>query len=420
VLALRLYARFLPLRAACAAALLFAVLPVHAEAVASIVGQAELLSALALLALMLLVSGASAPTRGRCVQAALLSAVALAAKEGGVTAPFLALAVAWTVPAQRRNATRWATAALAGTGVLLAARLLVLGTLGGELANPVFRGASLVTRLSVALSMLPRSLAMLTLPVPPAIDDVPTLEAIQHPALLPIVLGVGLVGAALVALWRHRRHPTAATLGMCIAAATLAPTANLFFASGVVLSGRTHYASSIGAGLVLGAVLAAAMGGRWLWMRRAVPYVVATVGVWAFVVTWREVPVWRDTNAVGAAMVARQPDDYRSYRALAYSARDGGRPAEAIVHFRAAITRFPAEPEMLTDGAAVALQLHDTVTATAWLRLAVATSPRAVRARTRLFGILRARGDTAAAQQLLRDGLRESPGQRTWHALLAE
>jgi Flp pilus assembly protein TadD len=118
-------------------------------------------------------------------------------------------------------------------------------------------------------------------------------------------------------------------------------------------------------------------------------------------------------------MQARHPDDYRSYLHLAYTARDSGRDVEAIEHFRAAAARFPGDPEMLTDGATVALRLRDTVTARAWLERAVAVSPRAARARTRLFGVLLARGDSAAARRLLVEGLEREPGQRAWAALLA-
>jgi hypothetical protein len=46
-------------------------------------------------------------------------------------------------------------------------------------------------------------------------------------------------------------------------------------------------------------------------------------------------------------------------------------------------------------------------------------SPRAARARTRLYTILRARGDTSGARRLLVDGLRLEPQQRTWAASLA-
>ena len=118
-------------------------------------------------------------------------------------------------------------------------------------------------------------------------------------------------------------------------------------------------------------------------------------------------------------MVARRPDNYRGHEFLAYAARDAGRFEQSIAHFGQAIALFPRDAEMLTDAATVALRLRESVRATRWLETAVRVSPRSARARTRLFALARARGDTAHAYALLRDGLRQEPGQRTWTALLA-
>ncbi|MGA9837592.1 MAG: tetratricopeptide repeat protein [Gemmatimonadaceae bacterium] len=416
ILLRRLYARFVAPGAALAGALLFAVLPVHAEAVAAVVGQAELISALALVALLLLVTADAPPTLRRLGVAALLAAAAIAGKEGGVTAPFLVLAAAWTLARQRRHATRWATAALVGVCTLLAARLMVLGTFGGDAANPVFRETSVWTQWQIATAMLPRAALMMVLPIPPAIDYVPMLAAIQHPAWGPIALGLVLVGLVLVALMRHRETPTAVTFGIILTAALIAPTANLLFPSGVVLDARTLYAPSIGTGLLM-AVLLTTFHRR---APRATPALVATFALAAAATAWREAPVWHDTQTVVATMVTRHPDDYRGYLHLAEMARARGRPADAVTYYRAAIARYPAEPEMLTDAATIALHLHDTTTAVSWLQAAVVGSPRAARARTRLYGVWRAQGKLADARRLLLDGLAQEPSQRTWSALLTE
>ena len=88
-------------------------------------------------------------------------------------------------------------------------------------------------------------------------------------------------------------------------------------------------------------------------------------------------------------------------------------------HFARAIDLFPGDAELLTDAAAVALRMRDSTTAERWLTIAVQGSPRAARARTRLYTILRVRGDTSGARRLLVDGLRLEPEQRSWVALLA-
>jgi Flp pilus assembly protein TadD len=146
---------------------------------------------------------------------------------------------------------------------------------------------------------------------------------------------------------------------------------------------------------------------------------VAVVCVMSAAVDAREVRVWHDTPSVIAAMVARRADNYRGHELLAYSVRDAGDDRGALPHFAQAIALFSGDAELLTDGAVVALRVRDTSTAEHWLMAAVQGNPRAARARTRLYTILRARGDTSGARRLLIDGLRLEPQQRTWAASLA-
>ncbi|HEY2064318.1 MAG TPA: hypothetical protein VGG84_00050, partial [Gemmatimonadaceae bacterium] len=371
VLLARLLARFVAPSAAIVGALFFAVLPVHAESVASVVGRAELLSALSMVALMLLVTGDTPPARRERMLAALLGALALASKEGGVVAPALGLAAAWLRPAQRPYAARWALSTAVGTLALLAARLMVLGTFGGDLANPVFRITTTDERIRIALSMIPRSAAMLVLPVRPAIDYVPTLDQLTNLSPLMIVLGVGLVAAVTLAMVQHFRRPSAIGLGAWILGATFMPTANLLFPSGVVLTGRTLYAPSMGVALLIAVVAVRLRGVRFAPASTAAAAMLLLVASW---VTWHESAVWRSTASVVAEMQRRHPDDYRSFAQLAWTARDAGHDAEAVRQFREAARRLPGDPEMLTDAATVALRLHDTVTARAWLEQAVAVS----------------------------------------------
>jgi hypothetical protein len=238
--------------------------------------------------------------------------------------------------------------------------------------------------------MLPRAAAMLVLPLAPVIDYAPTLAEIQQPSPLLVALGACLVAVAIVAFIQHLRRPNAVTLGITIVAATIAPTSNLLFASGVVLAPRTLYAPSIGAGLVVGSMLA------WLWTTRArvvLPYAVTALAVSAFLITWREVPVWRSSRTALLAMGEHQPDSYRVPMFWGYVALREGRDADALAQFRIAAGRFPLDHELLTDAAGVALRAQDTTQAIAWLREALKARPRSTRARSQLAAILRACGE---------------------------
>ena len=265
------------------------------------------------------------------------------------------------------------------------------------------------------MSWLPRTAAMLLLPVTPAVEEVPALAAVQSPDLGLVALGIVLLVAIMVLVLRHARRPTMATLGACILATTIAPTSNLLFAEGA-LTARTLYSPSLGAAMMAGALVA------WVATTRArtlvVPALTAVCALGALM-TWRETRVWRDTPSVITTMITRRPDNYRGHELLAYAARDAGRLDESVAHFGHAIALFPRNAELLTDAATVALRTHDSTTAVQWLETALGVSPRSARARTRLFAITRARGDSARAREILRTGLRLEPGQRTWVALLA-
>jgi len=415
ILLTRLLTRFASPRSAVVVSLVFAVLPVHAEAIASVVGRAELLAAMAMVGAMLIASGDEPPTAWRRVGMALLGAAALASKEVGIAAPVLVMAAAGTKPETRKYAGTWGASSLVGTLALLAARVGVLGTFGGDAANPVFRGMSAVHRIVVALALVPRSAAMLFLPVAPAIDFVPATTQIANPSWIFVSLGLLATLGALALVALHVRRPNLATLGACVLVATAAPTANLLFASGVVLDGRTLYAPSIGAMLMVAYAIDVLEGTR---ARDLAALSAVVLAAACAAISWNEMPVWRSNDAMIATMIRRQPQDYRSYMYLAYAARDAGNDEQSLGRFREAIARFRRDSEMLTDAATVALRVKDTTTAKDWLRAAIDANPRAARARTRLVGVLRAQGDSTRARELLVGGLALEPDQRQWRLML--
>jgi hypothetical protein len=96
VLVLLLAKRLLPPAAALAAALLFAVHPVHVEAVANLVGRAEVLATLFTVAAALLyLEWGERPTPLRGAGVLLLVLLGLGSKESAFAAPALLLVVDW-------------------------------------------------------------------------------------------------------------------------------------------------------------------------------------------------------------------------------------------------------------------------------------------------------------------------------------
>lgn len=411
-------ARWLPRGAAVVAMVVFAIHPVHVEAVSTAVGRAELLCAAMLLQLILLATRDAPPTAAARAVAALLAALALASKETGVVAPAIALLGAWASPTQRRAAWQWGSAALAGVVPMLLVRVIVLGTIGGDVPHPALTVGSWLVRERLALATAVQALGALVLPLAAPIDVAPTLEHASAASWGQAAIGLVIVGIVGVLVVFHFRRPTLTTLAVGIAAVTLAPTANLLFASGVVLAGRTLYSPSIGVALLAGVVASVAYaGGR---RARWGTGVLAAWAVVAVIVTTRDMAIWRTSDGIAATMLTRQPDNFRGHTYAAELARDRRDLVTAVGHYRTAIVLFPRERYLLYSAAAAALDVGDTTTAATWLEDAVRIAPNHWQARTRLVKVMTARADTIRARALLDDGLRLDPGQQTWRAMRAQ
>ncbi len=418
----RLALRFLSTEGALVAGLVFALAPAHVEAVSTAVGRAELLSGIFILLALLLCTTERESTPARRLALAALSALALASKEVGVIAPAVVLAATWLSDTQRRRAWEWTMAAIAGVVPMLLARLIVLRTLTGDLPHPAFRITGLAGREAIAFATLPRTIVYLFLPITAPVDVAPTLSQVRDPNLLFVGAGVTLAVLGVVVLVAHFRRPSPFTLGAWIVAAGISPTANILFASGVVLAGRGLYAPSIGAALCCGAVVSTV----WSWSaRRAVRLAVfGAAGVWLLIgaaVSVTRIGMWRNRERLVNTMVAIEPDSYRSHYFAAALEAERGRPGFALEHYRAGMSLFPSDVMFDTDAARAAVIAGDTTLAIQWLTDAVSTSAEhSFLARTRLALLLRARGDSAAALRVVRDGLAVLPDQRIWRDMLAQ
>jgi len=138
-------ARWLPALAAAAAGLLFAWHPVHVEAVANLVGRAELLVAVGILGAVL------AARRRWWIVALACAALAMFSKEHGVIAGVVILLDKWLQPADDPPypAGFWIALGVVTLGYLAA--WFAVGWAGENDAAAVFYGRSTLGRLAVAL-----------------------------------------------------------------------------------------------------------------------------------------------------------------------------------------------------------------------------------------------------------------------------
>ncbi|HEV2062921.1 MAG TPA: hypothetical protein VGS00_00035 [Thermoanaerobaculia bacterium] len=265
----------LPPPGSCAAALLFAVHPIHVEAVTSIVGRGEIQAAV--FVLLYLGSALRVGERRKTAFALGLALVSYAAgvltKEGAAVAPALAFLL-FLARAEGGLASRvrfafargWPLYAASGAALLgiFALRARVLGgALRGpatsiyELENPLAPLPALA-RIGNAAVVLVRYAGRVLVPLGLSADE----SAWSLPVLAlrsPIVIGaiVLFAAAAAASLWRLPAARCAA-FGFLFFCVAFLPTANVLFPIGTVFAERLAYLPSAGLCLVLGALLAGA------------------------------------------------------------------------------------------------------------------------------------------------------------------
>lgn len=347
VLVWRLARELMSASAAVIAAALFAVHPVHVEAVANVVGRLECMAAVFVL-------GALLAHRASSWLAIPFFALGLLSKENAIVA--VALIVANDVlltPAPNARRKRL----YAAYGLVVAAYVATLAVVFQDRPLRVMSGTlahlSFVDRLWTVASVIPHYVRLLLAPAALSAD----YEAQVIPAAHGISAagGVGLLlmtsyAAALVIAWRTNKKLAFSLLWVAIA---IAPVANVFFVSGVTLAERSLYVPSVGAMLALGIALDALLD-----RRRTLALAAAAVVIAAGAVrTWTRTPIWRDDRAFVITLLTDHPESYRAHWVAARVHRAAGRPVDAAREFALARRLFQKDYRVYTESADLALAM---------------------------------------------------------------
>jgi hypothetical protein len=379
---------------ALAAGLIFAVHPVHVEAVANVIGRAELMAAAgACLAVY------AALVKDRIGWSALALVAGLLSKENAAVAPGLIL-WAWLLGIGRPPRARmlhYAGSWLAIVALYLPLRVAVLEPYARlhDLA-PVFVGeGSLAVRLT-AFAALADVARLLVFPLTLRVDYSPAERSIVH-SLLDGRLWLGLAFltawvALMVAAWRRGR--AIETFGMGWVAIAFLPVANLLFPVGVLLAERTLYLPSVGLAIAAGAALARLDPTR----LRAILAVIVVVGG---IRSALRVPVWHDDRAVTLSILEDSPNSYRGPARMSALYQSHRQPDRALAAIRNATQVFDRDPTLFIAGADAAFTLGRPALADSLLRRAEQLCRRCLGYYRTQALAARARGDSAVADSLL-------------------
>lgn len=351
--------RWSGITAAFVAGAIFAVHPVHVEAVANVIGRAELMAALAVCLAVY-----AAVVRDSVVWSAVALLFGLLSKENAAVAPGL-IVWAWILgigpssdslppirPTRRRMiefAVSWVVIAF----IYAAVRWAVLHPYERYQAiAPVFLGESAFAGRLTAVAALADVARLLVAPLTLRVDYSPAERTIVR----SLVDGRFVIGLACLAIWAGllllawRRGRRVEAFGLGWIAIAFLPVANLLFSTGVLVAERTLYLPSVGLAVVAGAALARLPGSQ---LRLVTAFLVLAGAVRSAL----RAPVWRDDFAVTLSILTDSPNSFRGPQRMAVHYLSHRQPARSLAAVRISQRAYPRDPAIYITGADAAFTL---------------------------------------------------------------
>jgi tetratricopeptide (TPR) repeat protein len=339
----------LPVEAAGAAALLFAVHPIHVEAVANVVGRKEILAAL-FVVLMVLVHPKAVRRGGLALLGPpLVYVAAMLSKEVGAVGMGLVIAQDVLLPDQRPavGRPRLRSAALYGIYVVafvafLAVHRAVAGSLPLEsiafIDNPAANSGALARWLT-GVAVLGKGIALHFVPLNLSPDysfnAIPTVAGVTDPRFL------GALGAIVAWFWlglRLRRRAPAVLFGAVWYGIAILPASNLLFPVGTIFGERLLYLPGVGLFLAIGWCLQEWLGRR---SRRLFRIAVGTLTMVLAALGVRYAAMWGDELELFRLATRHQPASTKVHYKLAELSLKAGRLDEALLEARIAYRITP-------------------------------------------------------------------------------
>lgn len=350
--------RYFPIAAAIVGGALFAVHPVHVEAVANVVGRGELIAATYVLLACVLWQRIQVRA-ARALIAALLYFLALCAKEGAAVLPALLLLIdfadsEWTLRTLPQYVRRRAPELLALVTVFvifMVIRTSVLGSVAPSRLDPSLEVLnSGWHRILTALQAWPIALEILVFPWTLLADYGPQIllpiSAWNSLSVLGLTLVIATVGGGIGAIALNRRK---LALGLLWYPVAILPVANFIVPIGVLLAERTLYLPSVAISFGAAALFAEAI--KHSRVQRFAPAIAAAVVIAFAIRSAVRAPEWTSTDAILTALVRDRPDAFRGQWHMARMARAKGDVGGALTNYDKAMKLWPYREGLVQETA---------------------------------------------------------------------
>ncbi|XP_011743802.2 protein O-mannosyl-transferase TMTC1 isoform X4 [Macaca nemestrina] len=425
-------------------ALLFAVHPIHTEAVAGIVGRADVLACLLFLLAFLSYNrsldqgcvGESFPSTVSpffLLFSLFLGTCAMLVKETGITVFGVCLVYdlfslsnkedkSYLRASSNRNFLltmrpflKRAILVLSYVLVILYFRLWIMGgsmPLFSEQDNPASFSPYILTRFLTYSYLLAFNVWLLLAPVTLCYDwqvgSIPLVETIwdmRNLATILLAVVMALLSLHCLAAFKRLEHKEV-LVGLLFLVFPFIPASNLFFRVGFVVAERVLYMPSMGYCILFVHGLSKLC--SWLNRCGATTLIVSTV-LLLLLFSWKTVKqneIWLSRESLFRSGVQTLPHNAKVHYNYANFLKDQGRNKEAIYHYRTALKLYPRHASALNN---LGTLIRDTAEAKMYYQKALQLHPQHNRALFNLGNLLKSQEKKEEAITLLKDSIKYGP-----------
>ncbi|XP_005570530.2 protein O-mannosyl-transferase TMTC1 isoform X3 [Macaca fascicularis] len=425
-------------------ALLFAVHPIHTEAVAGIVGRADVLACLLFLLAFLSYNrsldqgcvGESFPSTVSpffLLFSLFLGTCAMLVKETGITVFGVCLVYdlfslsnkedkSYLRASSNRNFLltmrpflKRAILVLSYVLVILYFRLWIMGgsmPLFSEQDNPASFSPYILTRFLTYSYLLAFNVWLLLAPVTLCYDwqvgSIPLVETIwdmRNLATILLAVVMALLSLHCLAAFKRLEHKEV-LVGLLFLVFPFIPASNLFFRVGFVVAERVLYMPSMGYCILFVHGLSKLC--TWLNRCGATTLIVSTV-LLLLLFSWKTVKqneIWLSRESLFRSGVQTLPHNAKVHYNYANFLKDQGRNKEAIYHYRTALKLYPRHASALNN---LGTLIRDTAEAKMYYQKALQLHPQHNRALFNLGNLLKSQEKKEEAITLLKDSIKYGP-----------